>query len=50
MVACEQAIDGCDRILQDEFAAYPEQALYMIDSIDEGCGSIGAGRAVCCGP
>jgi F-type H+-transporting ATPase subunit beta len=28
-------LDGCERILNDEFADYPEQALYMIGEIDE---------------
>jgi F-type H+-transporting ATPase subunit beta len=35
MVTLEEAIDGCERILSDAFADYPEQALYMIGSIDE---------------
>lgn len=35
LVTLEQALDGCERILNDEFANYPEQALYMIGSIDE---------------
>jgi F-type H+-transporting ATPase subunit beta len=35
MVTLDQALDGCDRILQDEVAAYPEQALYMIGTLDE---------------
>jgi F-type H+-transporting ATPase subunit beta len=26
---------GCERILNDEFAEYPERALYMIGTIDE---------------
>jgi len=34
-VSLEDTIDGCERILADEFAGYPEQALYMIGSIDE---------------
>ena len=34
-VALEDTIEGCERILADEFADYPEQALYMIGSIDE---------------
>lgn len=29
-VTLEQALDGCDRILNDEFADTPEKALYMI--------------------
>ncbi|MEB8434378.1 F0F1 ATP synthase subunit beta [Cocleimonas sp. KMM 6892] len=34
-VSLEDTIEGCERILADEFADYPEQALYMIGSIDE---------------
>ncbi len=34
-VGIEAAIEGCERILNDEFADYPEKALYMIGSIDE---------------
>jgi F-type H+-transporting ATPase subunit beta len=35
MVSLEDALDGCERILNDEFADYPEQALYMVGTIDE---------------
>jgi F-type H+/Na+-transporting ATPase subunit beta len=35
MVTLEQALDGCERILNDEFSEYPERALYMIGAIDE---------------
>lgn len=35
LVALQDALDGCERILNDEFASYPEQSLYMIGSIDE---------------
>jgi len=31
----EQALDGCERILNDEFSDFPERALYMIGAIDE---------------
>lgn len=34
-VSLDEALDGCERILNDEFADYPEQALYMIGSIEE---------------
>ncbi|MBO8142474.1 MAG: F0F1 ATP synthase subunit beta [Firmicutes bacterium] len=34
-VSREETIAGCRRILDDEFADYPEQALYMIGSIEE---------------
>lgn len=35
LVPLEDALDGCERILNDEFAEYPEKSLYMIGSIDE---------------
>jgi F-type H+/Na+-transporting ATPase subunit beta len=35
MVSREDALDGCERILNDEFADYPERALYMIGTVDE---------------
>jgi F-type H+-transporting ATPase subunit beta len=35
MVTLEAAIAGCERIMQDEFAEHPEQALYMIGSLDD---------------
>lgn len=35
LVSLEDALDGCERILQDEFKDYPESALYMIGAIDE---------------
>ena len=31
----EDALDGCERILNDEFKDVPESALYMIGKIDE---------------
>jgi F-type H+/Na+-transporting ATPase subunit beta len=34
-VRLEDALDGCERILRDEFKDYPENALYMIGTIDE---------------
>jgi len=34
-VTLKDALDGCERILQDEFKEYPESALYMIGTIDE---------------
>jgi len=34
-VELEDTIDGCERILRDEFQDYPESALYMIGSIAE---------------
>lgn len=35
LVSLADALDGCERILHDEFAAYPESALYMIGAIGE---------------
>ncbi len=35
LVSLDDALDGCERILRDEFKDYPESALYMIGSIDE---------------
>jgi F-type H+/Na+-transporting ATPase subunit beta len=35
MVRLEDALDGCERILNDEFSTYPESALYMIGTIAE---------------
>ena len=34
-VSLKDAIDGCERILNDEFKKLPESAFYMIGSIDE---------------
>jgi F-type H+-transporting ATPase subunit beta len=34
-VSLDDAIEGCDRILNDEFSDTPEKSLYMIGSIDE---------------
>jgi F-type H+-transporting ATPase subunit beta len=35
LVSLDDALDGCQRILNDEFKDYPESAFYMIGSIDE---------------
>jgi F-type H+/Na+-transporting ATPase subunit beta len=35
MVPLHEALDGCERILNDEFAETPERRLYMIGSIEE---------------
>jgi F-type H+-transporting ATPase subunit beta len=35
LVSLEDALDGCERILRDEFTDYPESALYMIGTVDE---------------
>jgi F-type H+/Na+-transporting ATPase subunit beta len=35
LVPLEDALDGCKRILNDEFSEYPESSLYMIGKISE---------------
>jgi F-type H+-transporting ATPase subunit beta len=35
LVSLDDALDGCERILRDEFKDVPEQALYMIGAISE---------------
>lgn len=35
LVSVKDALNGCERILKDEFKDYPESALYMIGTIDE---------------
>ncbi len=35
LVSLEDSLDGCERILRDEFKDFPESALYMIGAIDE---------------
>jgi len=35
LVSLEDALDGCERILNDEFKDLPEAALYMIGSVNE---------------
>jgi F-type H+/Na+-transporting ATPase subunit beta len=35
MVPLADALEGCERLLNDEFADYPESSLYMIGKIDE---------------
>jgi F-type H+/Na+-transporting ATPase subunit beta len=51
LVALEDALSGCERILGDEFKDLPEQALYMIGAIDEASlkakpdGAIAEGKA-----
>jgi F-type H+-transporting ATPase subunit beta len=37
-VRLKDALDGCERILRDEFKDYPESALYMIGAISEARG------------
>jgi len=35
VVSLADSLDGCERILRDEFKDYPESSLYMIGKIDE---------------
>jgi F-type H+-transporting ATPase subunit beta len=35
LVSLQDSLDGCERILRDEFKDYPENALYMIGAIGE---------------
>jgi len=34
-VSLEEALDGCERIMKDEFSALPESAFYMVGNIQE---------------
>jgi F-type H+-transporting ATPase subunit beta len=34
-VSLSETLDGCERILNDEFHDYPESSLYMIGAINE---------------
>ncbi len=43
LVSLKDALDGCERILRDEFKAYPESALYMIGTIGEAKGKANPG-------
>ena len=38
LVSLKDALDGCERILHDEFKDYPESGLYMIGAISEAKG------------
>ena len=38
LVNLKDSLDGCERILSDEFKDYPESALYMIGMVDEAKG------------
>lgn len=40
LVSLSDALDGCERILNDEFQDYPESAFYMIGAIDEVRGNV----------
>jgi F-type H+-transporting ATPase subunit beta len=46
LVSLKDALDGCERILRDEFKDYPESALYMIGAIGEAKASSKSATAV----
>jgi F-type H+-transporting ATPase subunit beta len=46
LVSLKDALDGCERILHDEFKDFPERALYMIGTIDEAKGKAKPGPPV----
>ena len=46
LVSLEDSLDGCERILRDEFKDCPESALYMIGAIGEARKSSATGVAV----
>lgn len=45
IVSLKDSLDGCERILHDEFKDYPESALYMIGAISEARKKAPAGKA-----
>lgn len=44
LVELDDAIDGCERILNDEFSEMPESALYMIGAVSEIAGGKAKGK------
>jgi len=44
LVSLEEALDGCERILNDEFKDYPESALYMVGAVDEAKQKVQSGK------
>ncbi len=45
LVSLKDSLDGCERILRDEFKDYPESGLYMIGAVSEAKGKPNPGRA-----
>ena len=45
LVGLKESLDGCERILRDEFKDFPESALYMIGAIEEAKGKAQPGQA-----
>ena len=50
LVSLKDALDGCERILRDEFKDYPESAVYMIGAIDEARGKAKPGPPAASAP
>jgi len=46
VVSLEDVLNGCERILRDEFKDYPESALYMIGVVDEARSKAKIGKPV----
>lgn len=46
LVSLEDALNGCERIMRDEFKDYPESALYMIGVVDEARSKAKIGKPV----
>ena len=46
LVSLRDALDGCERILRDEFKDVPESALYMIGAVDEAYQKLKAAQPV----
>ena len=44
LVSLKDSLDGCERILHDEFKDFRESALYMIGAIDEAKGKATTGK------
>jgi F-type H+-transporting ATPase subunit beta len=45
LVSLKDSLDGCERILHDEFKDYPESALYMIGTVDEAKEKVKSGKS-----
>jgi F-type H+/Na+-transporting ATPase subunit beta len=45
LVTREESLDGCERILRDEFKDRPERALYMIGNVGEAKAKSGTDHA-----
>lgn len=50
LVSLSDSLDGCERILRDEFKDYPESALYMIGAIGEADAKRDASQAPAAAP